>query len=517
MTLKIISVLIHCLIFLASSLAYCQDQSSDELLNRAGKLVDAGRYLEAVGIYQQLLEVSTKPEIVAESLRKSADIFGHFLDQPDQALKNYNQLIKKHPDSPLAEMALFNSGMILFEKGNLEEALKKFTLYLEKYPEGVRKDTAIFMQKKSSDTHAPISPTPPLFLKPKSSDLIRVAIATGEEEIKVRGSLVIIDKQKQKELQRKSPGKEFYISSSVKKLLVDGQQGECSTLMIKPLDDSLIQVGGVYYRGVFEIISSSSGMTVINTLTLEEYLYSVVSAEAPQGWPLESLKAQAIAARSFAVYQMEKNRDKNYHILASELSQAYSGFMDENSEARKAVNATRGAILCFKGFPVLAYYHSNSGGHTEKSENVWSVALPYMQPIPDHYSIDMPEYLWEEILTLKEVTDSLQRSGLEVGEVKDVVTGRKSKSGRVTTLNIIHSKGRLEIKSNLFRIMMGSRRVKSTFFAITKRGNSILLKGKGYGHGVGMSQWGACHMARLGFTAEQILQHYYKGVQLERL
>ena len=108
MTSNLISVLIHCLILLTSSQSFCQDISSVELLNRAERLRDAGRYLEAVGIYQDLLEIATKPELVAESLRKSADIFSHFLNQPERALKHYDQLITQFP-VPVAFCLLTNA------------------------------------------------------------------------------------------------------------------------------------------------------------------------------------------------------------------------------------------------------------------------------------------------------------------------------------------------------------------------------------------------------------------------
>ncbi len=133
----------------------------------------------------------------------------------------------------------------------------------------------------------------------------------------------------------------------------------------------------------------------------------------PPNWPEEALKAQAIVSRTFARYQMDANAARDYDISASTASQVYGGITAETERTRRAVDATRGRILTFKGRPALTYFHANSGGVTEDARNVWRVAIPYLQSVSDDYSARAPGAAWSSFLSFDQIRDAMSRNGLE--------------------------------------------------------------------------------------------------------
>jgi len=265
------------------------------------------------------------------------------------------------------------------------------------------------------------------------------------------------------------------------------------------------------YRGNIELYKKLGIVYVINLVSLEDYLLSVVPSEMPASWHIEALKAQAIAARTYALYNVLYPKFEDYHLEADVSSQMYTGIQSEHFNSTKAVEETRGLVMTHKEDLVQAFYHSNSGGITEIPEVVWGVRLEYMKSVSSSYCTKAENLNWEYFLSNQVLLNKL---GLEV---EDIQVKEKSPSGRIKTLVVTTKSQELELDGQDFRMKIGSNKVKSLLFTITKNPTGYLLQGKGFGHGVGMSQWGSFLMAKDDKNFEEILKFYYSDIELEKL
>lgn len=285
----------------------------------------------------------------------------------------------------------------------------------------------------------------------------------------------------------------------------------------------LLRADGRPYRGALELRRTADGrLTVVNLVDLEEYVYGVIKGEIEPRWPQAAVRAQAVAARTLAVQRMlahasgQAGAAAGFDLPATTDAQVYLGAAAEDPAATAAVDATRGTIITYDERPIFAAYHSNSGGHTEDSENVWGALYPYLRGVPDPYALEAPGVQWNAVLPLAAIENDLRRGGTDVAALDDVAPGRVTPWGRLVTVVLRGSDGRTqEINANRFRLLVGASVLRSTMFSVARQGAAAGFTGRGSGHGVGLDQWGARAMATHGFTFEQILKYYYTGVTLE--
>ncbi|WFD09268.1 SpoIID/LytB domain-containing protein [Tepidibacter hydrothermalis] len=338
--------------------------------------------------------------------------------------------------------------------------------------------------------------------------------------------------------------------------------------------DGIMGIKGKKYRGsVLFKRSNNNNMTVINRVGLDEYLYGVVPREMSGGWPIEALKAQSIAARNYAIMNMGKYKKYGFDLTDDTFSQVYGGYGSEHPNSNRAVDGTRGQIMVYNGKIVDALYHSNSGGKTEDSENVWSNKVPYLRGVEDSYSLGYPNDNWTVSMTKEDIKNKLSKNKVDIGTITDVKIEELSENDRVIKIKFIGTDGEKEytkdstrtilgLKSNYYDIVkaQGSggseifyiystdgndeRSDLSNVYAITSDGikdissntniylignnettqlnlggaisDKYAINGHGWGHGLGMSQYGAKEMAKQGFSYEDILKHYYKGIEIQK-
>lgn len=314
------------------------------------------------------------------------------------------------------------------------------------------------------------------------------------------------------------------------------------------------------YRGEISIhrAAGKSGLTVVNTLPVEEYLYGIIKNEISPDWAMEAVKAQAVAARTYALASNKKHKADGFDVCATTDCQVYGGRESETPRAKEAVDATRGLVLLHNNKLITAYFHSSSGGHTENSENVWSSPEPYLKGVAD-FDQDCPYFKWEKKLTIAELNQAISKAGFTIGRLQAIelspldkpVNNDRGVSGRVKNLRLIGTNGSVEISGTKMRNML---ELKSTLFDITTTGNDraksdqpvfagkknlppqtqntirsitgqpsdvVIIYGFGWGHGLGLSQWGAKAMAEKappGNTEyfKDILKHYYQGVEIKK-
>ena len=265
----------------------------------------------------------------------------------------------------------------------------------------------------------------------------------------------------------------------------------------------------------------------IEEVNLDEYLYGVVSAEMPANYETEALKAQAVVARTYTIYQMRHNSNKhenadicdNYACCQAWISKEdrISKWNGEEAESNwnkieEAVNSTTGKIVTYNGEPINAFFHSNSGGITEVPVNVWGgTGYPYLQSVETSGENTYTQYASEVTLSQEELINKLKEKysdiSIDFTNSEDIKILEYTESTRVKTVKF----GNHEISGVEARTLFG---LKSTNFDITRDGDNIKFSVKGYGHGVGMSQTGADSMAKQGSSSEDIIKHFYTGVEI---
>lgn len=228
-------------------------------------------------------------------------------------------------------------------------------------------------------------------------------------------------------------------------------------------------LGGTTYRGGVKLYKSSDGnFRVINVLLLEKYLYGVVSKEMSSSYPLEALKAQAVAARSYALGNIGRHKSLGYDICNTQCCQVYGGVSGEVAKCSSAVDATLGVIAYYDGKPISCYYSANNGGYIESSKDIWGSDVGYLQAKKDEYT---PDYNWSAKFTSSELTALLKTAGYNVGTITDINILSKTEGGSVTKLEINGTYGSAVLDKSNIKSVLGSSVIKSLKFTISYNGS----------------------------------------------
>lgn len=287
-------------------------------------------------------------------------------------------------------------------------------------------------------------------------------------------------------------------------------------IRIRPSRDSSVYIDGRRFRGDIDIMRREDGkLLVINNIDTENYLYGVLYHEVSHRWPMEVLKAQAITARTFALYQKAGNTLQPYDLRSDIYSQVYGGSGSEKWATTKAVNLTKDKFLSYEGRIFPAYYHATCAGHTEDAANLWNIDLPPLKGVVCDFCKKSPHYNWTAEIPLWKLKNKLKDSGYGIGRISSLNILSKDMSGRNEKIEIKDESGvSVIMTAKDFRQMLGPNEVRSTRFSATVKWGRLVLKGMGWGHGVGMCQWGAFGQARKGKKCEEILRYYYPGSEI---
>lgn len=299
-----------------------------------------------------------------------------------------------------------------------------------------------------------------------------------------------------------------------------------SRVWLQPDDGGYVQIGDRWYRGRVQLVSTSRGVTAINYVHLEDYLPSVVGKEMYVSWPQEALKAQAVASRSFVLFRRDRELRRGntlYDVGATVTHQVYPGVSSEAPSTLAAVAATRGQVLTHNGQIIESVFHASAGGHTENSEHVWSGAVPYLRAVPD-FDQAAPNYQWTVRFTAAQMRQRIPG----IGNILALRPAQTTPNGRIIAMQVIGDAGSRTITGAELRRVLGLRSTLLTvnpelgLVADTQQQRSPIpvafqITGRGHGHGLGMSQWGALALANQGYSYDQILRHYYQGIQLSSL
>lgn len=338
--------------------------------------------------------------------------------------------------------------------------------------------------------------------------------------------------------------------------------GTITKISVQPAQGTTIICDGKEYRGYIYIERTADGeLLVINYVGTDDYVSSVLGKEMSYTWPKEALKAQSVCARNFVLTRGNTHKTYGFDVCTTTHCQVYGGVASEHENTRQAVNETKGILARYNGELVGLFFFATSSGQTEDVENVWGTEYGYLKSVPDTY--ENPEkaskYRWNVTLTRQEIEQKLKNAGADIGTLTKVTIDSVSSSGRVTQMTFHGTQGQHCVKREKCRTILGLYSQKFTVMPdaavniVTTSGvaqaplyaqnslgisgvagynvltgggvltglnidsagaDSYIINGGGYGHGVGMSQWGARGMAENGFTYEQILRHYFTDIEL---
>lgn len=331
-------------------------------------------------------------------------------------------------------------------------------------------------------------------LKVKSKSNLKVV--TSDEQV--------INNTNNEEINIKFDGKNINLNGKNFKLNSFPQNG---AFLIS--SDSPIYVDKIKrnYGGAISFRVNNKKLDIVNRVEMDEYLKGVLPKEMSPSFPMESLKAQALCSRSFAINNYNKFIKNGYNLDDTTRSQVYYGKDVEEKTTNKAVEETIGQVIKYDGKVAETIFCASSGGYTVASSEAWGGnSVPYLISKEDPYSVHPWKY-------------ELKNSDLKKLNLSDVfsVSLDYNNSNRVNNLTFSTSKGDVKIKATDFRNKIGNTIIKSTLFDVNVIGNKVFVSGRGYGHGVGMSQYGAVEMAKKGSNYKDIIEFYFPGTNIEKI
>ena len=351
---------------------------------------------------------------------------------------------------------------------------------------------------------------------------ISVGLSQGISEIQLsatNGKLSVYEDPEQKPILVVPQGGTLDVRMMREQLVVNGREIKGERLVIQPETSGFIQVNHAPYRGYIAILKRT-GLTAVNHVLVEDYLYGVVPKEMPPSWNAEALRAQSVAARTFALKNRKSHNAEGFDLCSTSHCQVYEGMSAETRTTTAAVDSTHGEVLFYKGAIMDALFHTDSGGMTESSEYVWGSSVPYLRSVAE---VQMQTQPWNRTVSMSEFVQKLDKNGRAIGTLKEVrlsplTVGKgssdRSPSGRVRSAEFVGTKGRITLSGNDLRSTFS---LPSTLFSIRVGKTDINFSGYGSGHGLGLSQWGAQALADKGKSYKDILFHYYTDVTLEKL
>lgn len=272
--------------------------------------------------------------------------------------------------------------------------------------------------------------------------------------------------------------------------------------------------------GIPELKVYNTKTESIEEMDLETYIMGVVAGEMRSDWPMEALEAQAILARTFTMkFLTEKSSKYDGADISTDIHEAQAYDAEAvNNRIREAVNETRGEVMVSNGEFTHAWFHSHAGGKTELPTKAieYNTDPAYLGVVSSPDSEMAPDEVknWTAEFSFDEIREACRATGVNVGDIQSFEIGEKGQSGRAVNFLVNGQK----VSAPSFRLNIGASKLRSTLIdSVTLNGDGIRFTGRGFGHGVGMSQWGAYGMAEEGRDAEDIIEHYYRDVEIMEL
>jgi stage II sporulation protein D len=348
--------------------------------------------------------------------------------------------------------------------------------------------------------------------------MVRVAIVRDARELNlsIDGPYIFIDMDLGKAIAKGPKLLKAKVRLLDKGLFMGMDVYPSKRLIIKPTKDATVVINNHTFRGdILLMRTPNNRLTVINNIDIEDYIKGVLYHEVSHHWPMEALKAQAVATRTYAIYKMDASKRNDYDVTNDIYSQVYGGKNSERYRTGLAVERTIGQVLNYQDKILPAYFHATCAGMTEDVKELWDMSTPPLRGVPCSFCQDSPHMNWKKNYRLQNIQSSLNKLGHKIGSIKEISIIERDRSERIKSLKITdRNEISITISGKDFREAIGPNELKSNNYEITMQGYYVDFIGKGWGHGVGLCQWGARGMAEQQFTFKQILSYYYPSAQL---
>ena len=351
----------------------------------------------------------------------------------------------------------------------------------------------------------------------ESDNTIRVAIVQDVTSfsLRVKGRFEVYDLNAKKLIAKASSLRKQAVRILNNKIIIRGIPGSVSALQIAPLKGGYVFINGRIFRGRINLIVKPNGkILVVNESGVEDYLRGILCNEVAPWWPMDALKSQAIIARSYGLYQKQFPKDKYFDLTSDIYSQVYGGKSSERWRTNRAVDLTRGRILTYQGKLFPTYYHATCGGHTEDASKLWNVDLVPLKGVVCNFCVHSPHYKWQAKMSLQDISSKLILKGFRIQEISGIEIIGYDGSGRISGLEIKSQDKGFPVSAKDFRQALGPNIIRSANFTSRIDSGAVHFEGLGWGHGVGLCQWGMQEMAREGSKYEQILKYYFPQSEL---
>ncbi|MBA5874857.1 MAG: SpoIID/LytB domain-containing protein [Nitrospira sp. CR1.2] len=358
---------------------------------------------------------------------------------------------------------------------------------------------------------------------PSSAESIRVLLAQEAPFLDVRaeGAFALVSESGETKTMRGS----VRFTARGDGLYLDGRRLAGGQIQLRPLRHSLTLLIGkdggtgaatpLPISGAVRVLRKGHALSVVNQVDLEEYVKGVVPSEVSSAWHPEMLKVQAVAARTYALYNKMLSAAREYDVVATIQDQVYRGRVGVDRRVEDAVESTRGIVVTHQQAPIYAAFSSTAAGPTEDAVNVWANKdLPYLKGVECPFDLESPYYQWKASVKIDQLEHNLRHQGFSVGTIATITPITYSRAGRVARLRILHSGGETILRGEDLRKAAGYTVIPSTQFEVESIGAEVVFAGYGAGHAVGLCQWGAKELAELGYSYNSILQYYYPGTEL---
>ena len=360
--------------------------------------------------------------------------------------------------------------------------------------------------------------TPVAAETPKSISMVRVLVAGDEKalSVSIKGAYRLLALPSKQLIKNGNSLPAARLITTERGIRLGNEEWAIRGVRIEPRKDGDLLLSHTYFRGAMDVLKNNEGgLYAINRLNVEDYLYGVMPHEVASWWPMEALKAQAIAARTYALYQASVSRGVEFDLKSGTVSQVYGGSTTENFRTKRAVDLTSGEVLAFQGKIFPAFFHATCAGVTAGANELWKIDLPPLAGgVRCGYCLFSPHYRWQAKIPLSEIEEKMTKYGHPVGRLLKIDVITQTPSGRVGSVRITGTTGDFVMAAKDFRVWIGGDRMRSTLFTVFTHEDMAEFNGRGWGHGVGLCQWGALGQALLGHDHQKILEFYYPGAKI---
>lgn len=352
-------------------------------------------------------------------------------------------------------------------------------------------------------------------------DLLSICLQSNAPRVSVEGIDIHLFNEDTQDLIYQEEGKHAHtLAGTAEGILFDQKLISARKLRLRSTRNWLSTNGHILREDLLVVRQTAAPyrVTLVNELSLEAYLYGLINKEVLPRWPLEAKKAQAVAARTYAVHRKIERPREQCDMGADVLDQVYGGYKAEDPEARAAVDATRGEVITYRNRVARAYFHSACGGATTSPQNVWGDhdEQDYLRGVRCPYCHDSPNASWTYTLSREALAQALGVAPKERRHFTLDILAR-DESGRVTQARVLAGDKPLLLRGEDLRKRLGYGNLKNTRFTFRMQGDAVTFSGSGSGHGVGLCQWGAAGMAKSGVEYRRIIQFYYPGTEIKRM